>query len=205
MDEATRGVTVVLFDGFELLDAFGPVGLFSKAPGIRVEFAGPEVGPVASSQGVEVLVSLAHQDVRAADLLLVPGGAGTRPLSQDQDFLAWLRRVGEASGLVASVCTGSALLAAAGLLDGRLATSNKRAFAWAASCGPQVEWVARARWVEDGDRWTSSGVAAGMDMAAALLERLCGCDVARAVTERVEYEPRRDAGDDPFATLYGLA
>jgi transcriptional regulator GlxA family with amidase domain len=103
-----------------------------------------------------------------------------------------------------SVCTGSGLLAAAGLLDGHRATSNKRSFAWACQQGPAVEWVAKARWVEDRNRWTSSGVAAGMDMALALIARLHGDGTATAIANGVELEWHRDPGWDPFATLNGL-
>ncbi len=103
-----------------------------------------------------------------------------------------------------SVCTGSAALAAAGLLDGYRATSNKRAFGWVTQHGPGVEWVPEARWVQDRDRWTSSGVAAGMDMAVALIASLLGDEVAESVAARVELEPHRDPAWDPFAALNGL-
>jgi len=105
---------------------------------------------------------------------------------------------------VTSVCTGSVLLAAAGLLDGYRATSNKRAFAWAVQQGSNVDWEAQARWVDDRDRWTSSGVAAGMDMSIALIASLHGEDVAAEVATRVELEPHSDSTWDPFAALNGL-
>ena len=106
---------------------------------------------------------------------------------------------------MSSVCTGSAVLAAAGLLDGYRATSNKRAFTWATSQGPQVEWVPQARWVEDRNRWTSSGVAAGMDMAVALIATLCGKGAAKDAAAQIELEVHTDPDWDPFAKLYGLA
>jgi transcriptional regulator GlxA family with amidase domain len=99
---------------------------------------------------------------------------------------------------------GSALLAAAGLLDGYRATSNKRAFAWVREQGPRVEWVPQARWVQDRDRWTSSGVAAGMDMALAVIARLHGPPLAQEVADRVELEWHQNAAWDPFAALNGL-
>lgn len=200
----TRSITVVLFDQFELLDVFGPVELFSKVPGLTIDYVAPSAGPVASSQGVQVVADLAFTDVNDPDIVLVPGGAGTRPLVDDPDFLAWLEATARSARLVTSVCTGSALLAAAGCLDGYRATSNKAAFHWVSTHGTHVQWVARARWIHDRDRWTSSGVAAGMDMAAALIADLFGQDVADTVARRVEYEPQRDPAIDHFAQVHGL-
>lgn len=199
--ESHLRVSVVLFDGFELLDVFGPVGLFSHVPGLEVEFIGSTAGPVSSAQGVRVIATRELSEVEAPDVLLVPGGMGTRSLVRDAEFLSWLKSAGSQAQLVASVCTGSALLAAAGLLEGKSATSNKVAFDWATSFGNEVTWVRRARWVEDGDRWTSSGVAAGMDMAAALIARLYGDEVSRAVVRKIEYLSQEDSTADPFAEL----
>lgn len=205
MTTSERRVTVILFDGFQLLDAIGPVELLSNVPGVTVELAGPTAGPVRSSQGAQVLAGLAHEDIRDPDIILVPGGAGTRPLVQDRPFLDRLGALARSARLVTSVCTGAALLAAAGALDGYRATSNKRAFAWVTGHGPRVEWVAQARWVHDRDRWTSSGVAAGMDMAAALIADLFGAEAAEAATTQAEYSPQRDSTHDAFAAIYGLA
>ena len=102
------------------------------------------------------------------------------------------------------MCTGSAVLAAAGLLEGYAATSNKRAFSWATSFGGDVSWRPEARWVHDRNRWTSSGVAAGMDMAVALIAHLTSEVVAIDAANFVEYVPHRDSGWDPFARINGL-
>jgi transcriptional regulator GlxA family with amidase domain len=107
--------------------------------------------------------------------------------------------------VVTSVCTGSAVLAAAGLLDGYRATSNKAAFGWVRKQSGKVDWIAQARWVQDRDRWTSSGVAAGMDMAAALLADLFGRDVAQRATTEAELEVHEDPSWDPFANIHSLA
>jgi transcriptional regulator GlxA family with amidase domain len=206
MTDDLRRISVVLFDGFELLDVFGPVELFGMVPDrLAVEFIGPEAGPVASSQGAEVIATSGYGAAASPDIMLIPGGRGVWRLVEDEAFLSWLRAWVTPASLVTSVCTGSAVLAAAGLLDGYQATSNKAAFEWARAQGQTVEWIARARWVQDRDRWTSSGVAAGMDMAAALLADLFGQDVARSVATRVELEVHEDASWDPFAKIYGLA
>lgn len=197
-----RTVSVILFDGFELLDVFGPVEMLHLAPGVTIDYAGPAAGPVASSQGCRVVAGCGYEDLVEPDIVLVPGGGGTRRLVDDVRFLGRLAEIGRRARLVVSVCTGSALLAAAGLLDGRRATSNKRSFAWASGFGSSVTWEPRARWVHDGDRWTSSGVAAGMDMTAALIGELYGAAQMRAIAERIEYEPRTDPARDPFARLH---
>ncbi len=194
-----RHLAIILFDGFELLDAFGPIELFSTIPEVKIELVAEKTGPVRSAQGVEVIAELEYGDLNDPDIILVPGGMGTRRLAQDNSFLSWLMDIGNRSEIVASVCTGSALLAAAGLLKGHRATSNKLAFEWASSFGDDISWEYHARWVHDGCRWTSSGVAAGMDMAAALIEHLFGQKVQTEVTKRIEYQPQFDSAIDPFA------
>ena len=122
---------------------------------------------------------------------------------ENEHLLAQIRdRAGHAS-LVFSVCTGAALLARAGVLDGRRATSNKLAFDWVREQSDAVEWVGRARWVEDDRFITSSGVAAGIDAAFAVLSRLVGEDLSVRVAAGMEYEPSRDPEHDPFADLVG--
>lgn len=198
-----RRVSVVLFEGFELLDIFGPVELFSMVPDrLEIKFLGPREGPVASSQGVSVVPTTDYRTAAAPDIVLVPGGPGTRRLVKEPSFLAWLKAWAAPARLVTSVCTGSAVLAKAGLLDGYRATSNKAAFDWVRSQSEKVHWQKQARWVEDRDRWTSSGVAAGMDMAAALLANLFGPDIAHQATTRTELEVHDDPSRDPFATTH---
>lgn len=197
---APRTVSIVLFDGFELLDVFGPVELLGMLPDrFAVELVAETPGPVASAQGTEVLATSPLDAAHAGAIVLVPGGAGTRPLAHDAAFLGRLAAFAEGAEIVASVCTGSALLAAAGLLEGYAATSNKRAFDWASGFGADVAWRRRARWVADRDRWTSSGVAAGMDMTAALIRHLHGAETASEVTWRIELETHDDPHWDPFA------
>lgn len=135
---------------------------------------------------------------------MVPGGRGTRTVVTNERLVAALRVHAAEAELVASVCTGAAVLAAAGLLDGRRATSNKLAFDWVRSQGPNVTWVPQARWVEDGNRVTSGGVAAGTDMALYLIAQLHGQDAAERLATALEYRWNADADDDPFAASAGL-
>ena len=119
----------------------------------------------------------------------------------------WISRGGRdtiARPFTVTVCTGSALLAKTGLLDGRRATTNKLAFNWVSAQGPRVRWVAQARWVEDGKFFTASGVSAGLDGTLALVEKIGGAKVAQEVARWAEYDRHTDAGWDPFAQLAGL-
>lgn len=203
--DGTRSVGVVLFERFELLDVCGPLELFGGlTDDFEMDLIGPGTGPVASTQGPALVATSGYDQAAVPDIVLVPGGIGTRRLVEDRQFLGWLGEWAGGAGIVSSVCTGSGLLAAAGLLDGYRATSNKRAFSWARSQGPDVEWMPRARWVQDRDRWTSSGVAAGMDMTLALIAELIGPDTAGELADRVEYDWHQDPAWDPFADLYDL-
>ena len=129
--DGKRVVGVVLFEGFELLDVYGPLEMWSGlSPYFRIEMVGPARGPVAGSGGPETHAHQTYADCEPLDILLVPGGQGSRREVHNQELLAWLGERAAAAEIVCSVCTGSALLAKAGLLDGRRATSNKRAFEW---------------------------------------------------------------------------
>lgn len=200
-----RVLGVVLFEGFELLDVFGPLEVFGALDEFfALTLVGPRDGGVSSIQGPAAIANVAYEDAPSVDVVLVPGGRGNRKLVDDGHFLGWLARWAEPSEFITSVCTGSGLLAAAGLLDGYRATSNKRAFAWAQSQSDKVTWVPEARWVEDRNRWTSSGVAAGIDMSLALIRHLHGEERADEIADRIEHDWHRDASWDPFAMKNGL-
>jgi transcriptional regulator GlxA family with amidase domain len=206
---AIRRVAVVLFDGFTALDAYGPIQVFgacrrAQPDGTHLRFfemftLGERPGPVLSGEGVATVVEHAFSDAPPWDILLVPGGFGTRTAVKDEGFLKRLAVASERSVVTATVCTGSALLARTGLLDGRPATSNKIAWDWVIQQGPRVRWQRRARWVDDGDVLTSSGVSAGIDMALALVARLNGRDMALTAARNMEYVWNEDATNDPFA------
>lgn len=204
---AGRTVGALLFEGFELLDVFGPLeawGMLAATGSCRVVTTAHRAGPVASAQGPRAEAEFALADCPKLDVLLVPGGIGTRSAVADEALLAWLRRRADDAQVVTSVCTGASLLARAGILDGRRATTNKLAFAWVRTQGPAVKWVPEARWVEDGKLVTSSGVSAGIDMTLAVIARLEGTEVAERIAVRMEYDWHRDPGWDPFARIHGL-
>lgn len=201
----TRSIGVVLFPGFELLDVFGPLEMFGMAPDhFQIHLLAEQAGTVASGQGPKSIVDRSFGEKGFYDILLVPGGMGTRREVDNPAMLAWLQTQAAEAEYIASVCTGSALLAKAGLLDGLRATTNKRAFAWATSQSPLVNWQRQARWVEDGKYFSSSGVSAGMDMSLALIAKLLGLKTAEEIAARAEYEWHRQADWDPFAEANGL-
>ena len=206
MSESTaRRLGAVFYPGFELLDMFGPLEMFGHLSGaIEIVTIAEQAGPVASAQAVRAVADHGFADAPPLDLLLIPGGIGTRAEVDNAAMLDFLRARVPAAELTMTVCTGTALLARAGLIDGRRATTNKAVFHWVAEQGPRVEWVRAARWVEDGPFFTSSGVSAGMDMALAVVAKLAGPDMAEALATGTEYEWHRDASWDPFAKVHGL-
>jgi len=203
--QAPITVGALLFDGFELLDVFGPLEMFGALEGrARILMLAQAPGSIRSNQGVSCIADTPLAGDHSLDVLLVPGGMGTRREMTNAPLLAELGRQAEKARFVASVCTGSILLASAGLLEGKSATSNKRVFKMVASRWPAVNWVAEARWVEDGKFFTSSGVSAGMDMALGLIARLFDWETSIEIANRAEYEWHQDKGWDPFARLNGL-
>jgi transcriptional regulator GlxA family with amidase domain len=204
-----RKVGVVLFDGFTVLDVYGPVQAFAscrvqKADGTRQPLfellsMAERAGIVKPGEGPPSYAEYGFADAPDYDILLVPGGFGTRAAVNDAPFLKRLAAASHRSTITTTVCTGSALLARTGLLDGRPATSNKLAWDWVVQQGPRVKWRRQARWVDDGDIVTSSGVSAGIDMALSLIARLHGRDMALASARNMEYRWHEDAADDPFA------
>jgi transcriptional regulator GlxA family with amidase domain len=178
-----RRIGALIFPGFELLDMFGPLQMF----GLQRE------GTVASNQGPRAVAEASYETDAKYDLVLVPGGRGTRREVDNPATLSWLKRVHGDAELMLCVCTG-----------GVKATTNKAAFDWVASQGPKVKWVKKARWVQDGATFTSSGVSAGMDMSLAVISHLLGKETAEQVAVWTEYDWHRDPDWDPFAAIHGL-
>ena len=204
-DQATRTLGALLYEDFELLDLFGPLEMFGNMQGeVTVRTVADRPGLVRSAQGPRVHADHGLEDCPPLDLLLLPAGIGTRTQVESARLVDWLRACSGELEVAMTVCTGSALLAAAGLLDARRATTNKMFFAWPETTWPAVRWVREAHWVEDGKFWTSSGVAAGIDMALAVVSRLAGQQTADFLATATEYDWHRDADWDPFARVHGL-
>jgi transcriptional regulator GlxA family with amidase domain len=202
-----KTVGALLFEGFELLDVFGPLeawGMLAAGGEWKIVTTAESAGPVASAQGPRAVADYACADCPKLNVILVPGGIGTRKQVQNAVVLEWLKQRSAEAEVVTSVCTGAALLARAGLLDGHSATSNKASFGWVVEQGPAVQWVRQARWVEDGRFVTSSGVSAGIDMTLAVISRVAQPETAERIATRMEFDWHRDPAWDPFAKIHGL-
>jgi transcriptional regulator GlxA family with amidase domain len=200
-----RKIAVLVFPGFELLDVFGPMEMFGLLKDdFALEFVSETLGAIPSNQRLAVHSTRTMETVQDDDIVFVPGGSGTRQADKNPALLQWIADSSARAEFTLSVCTGSLLLAKAGVLDGKRATTNKAAFKWVADQRPQVDWVRKARWVEDGAFFTSSGVSAGMDMALAVIARTQGNATAEQVAVWAEYDWHRDAAWDPFAKIHEL-
>jgi transcriptional regulator GlxA family with amidase domain len=180
--------SILIFDGITALDAIGPYEVLRSVPGWEVEFVGKRSGEVRTDSGhLGLSVDHAIADVAATDVVLVPGGAGNRPLLEDDEVLSWLREIDRATKWTTSVCTGSLVLGAAGLLEGKRATGHWLYLEPLRAYGADP---VGGRFVEDGKTITAAGVSAGIDMALHLVGLEAGPEVAQAVQLGIEYDPQ---------------
>lgn len=187
-------IAILLFDGITALDAVGPYEALSMLPGAQVRFVGAERGAKRTRSGSLALVAdHTLSEIRRPDIVVVPGGPGEQALRDDPQVLAWLQAVHETTRWTTSVCTGSLLLAAAGILDGVEATSHWSSLEDLAVLGAVP---VRERVVVRGKIVTAAGVSAGIDMALRLAALEAGDDVAMAIQLILEYDPQPpfDAG-----------
>jgi transcriptional regulator GlxA family with amidase domain len=185
---------ILLYDGFTALDAIGPYEVLSRLPGARVTFVAAEAGPVRTDNGrLTVSAERSLAEVPAPEIVLVPGGPGEVAARAGGPALDWLRAAHETSTWTTSVCTGSLILAAAGLLEGKRATGHWLAMEKLRELGAEAS---AERFVFDGKIVTAAGVSAGIDMALALAARIAGDEVAQAIQLGIEYDPQPpfDAG-----------
>ncbi len=185
-------IAIPIFDKLTALDAVGPYEVLSRLPGATVSFVAIEPGPKRTENGRLALVAdVPLQALPHPEIIVVPGGFGTRALMADETMLAWLREAHAHSTWTTSVCTGALLLAAAGILDGLEATTHWLVLDMLASYGATP--VSR-RVVQQGKVITAAGVSAGIDMALTLAARIAGDQLAQAIQLGIEYDP-----DPPFA------
>ena len=200
-----KSLAIFLFPGVQTLDLFGPVELLGGFEDrIAMTLVAETPAPVVTRHGQRIVPEKTIEDGTQYDMLLIPGGdraisAGRRPAATK-----WIAATCETAELIMTVCTGSILLAMTGVLDGRQATTNKQDFRDTIPLGPSVDWVEEARWVRDGNIYTSSGVSAGMDMTLAVLAKLFGQREAEELADGIEYQWHKDPKWDPFAAKAGL-
>lgn len=184
----------LLWPGLTQLDLTGPAQLLARMPGAEPLYAWKDLAPVPSDCGLALLPSVRLADCPRLDLLLVPGGGPVATVMRDAKVLGWLRRQAAGARLVTSVCTGSLVLAAAGLLRGRAAACHWSSGHLLALFGARF---ARGRVVADGPFLTAAGVTAGIDLALAIAARLHGADTADAIRLAVEWDPAPSSGGTP--------
>ena len=190
---------VLLFPEFETLDVFGPLQMFGMLPDkIKIVLIAEHQGLVKSTHGQTIFADFNWQNAPHLNLLLVPGGMGTRREVNNQPLINWIKSRSATTDITLSVCTGAALLAKAGVLNGHKATTNKLAFNWVAEQSAQVDWIKKARWVDDGSIITSSGISAGIDMSLYVVARLFGETVRDELAKKTEYNLNIDPAIDPF-------
>ena len=197
-------VGILLFPKVQQLDLTGPFEVFASLPGAEVKLVWKDLAPIETATGLVLTPDIAFADCPQFDVLCVPGGIGVNALMEDETVLAFLRQQAEGASYVTSVCTGSMVLAAAGLLEGKRATTH-----WASHdlLGPLGAIPVQARVVRDGKYFSGGGVTAGIDMALTVAAELVGEDAAKAVQLFLEYapEPPFDAGTPVTAPAGVLA
>ncbi|MET1028787.1 MAG: DJ-1/PfpI family protein [Dongiaceae bacterium] len=199
MSPAQKTVALLLFPDVEVLDFAGPFEVFSLASAliepspwrvVTVADRRAEAGPVSTIGGLQVTPDHDLASCPAADILLVPGGMGSRVAMTDEHVLAWIGRQAKQAEIVASICTGALLLGRLGLLDGLRATTHWSAIDLLRKTAPKAEVVTETRYVDNGRIVTSAGISAGIDMSLYLVGRLCGTEAAAKVAHQMEYDWR---------------
>ncbi|MFB7905631.1 DJ-1/PfpI family protein [Kitasatospora sp. NPDC056076] len=181
-------IAFLLYDDFTALDAVGPYEVLSRIPGAEVVFTAAKPGPVRSDMTLALTADATLDEVDSADVLLVPGGPGTEAQLTDPAVLDWVRRVDATTTWTTSVCSGSLILAAAGLLEGRRATSHWGVLDGLTRFG--AEPTGTERIVVDGKYATAAGVSAGIDLALRLTGLIAGDGTAQAIQLLIEYDPQ---------------
>jgi transcriptional regulator GlxA family with amidase domain len=193
---ATRTIGILLFENVEELDAVGPWEVLSywtrehPEDGYSVMTMADTLEPITCAKGLRICADVLTADAPALTVLVYPGGRGTRPHLVDESRLEWVRAQRASVPLMTSVCTGSLVYAAAGILRNRPATTHWSALALLTELDPTIEVRGEARFVEDGDVITSAGISAGIDMALRLVERLSSTERAREVKRGIQYDPQ---------------
>ncbi|KAF1916923.1 DJ-1/PfpI family protein [Ampelomyces quisqualis] len=216
---------LLLFPHFQALDVFGPLDVFNNlammyknSTTMYLSVLSKTMAPVTTGMTglpgsfeqrivptttfTEYLNGTRPPPTNLGDIevLIIPGGGGTR--SNMTEEIAFVKQIYPKVKYIITICTGSTIVSRTGILDGRKATTNKFSWAWAVKQGPKVNWVPTARWVEDGNIFSSSGVSAGIDVAYAFVSRMYGEPVANYLAQAAEYNRETDPHHDPFSTFW---
>ncbi|MFM1856949.1 MAG: hypothetical protein RLZ05_9 [Bacteroidota bacterium] len=190
-----KTIGILVYDGYNTLDAMGPYHTLAEIMGTKTFFIAKKRGMVKNQRGLEMKVDTSFAEVKNLDILVIPGGAvETFMQTQDTTTLNWIKQIDKTTAYTTSVCTGAWILGAAGLLKGKIATTNwYRAEEMLNSYGAKFK---QERWVRDGKYWTSAGVTAGIDMSLAIIDELMGKKYTEGVMLDLEYNPKPpyDAG-----------
>ncbi|CAI3929065.1 Transcriptional regulator GlxA [Commensalibacter communis] len=192
-------IYILLFDNFRTLDVFGPVDVFGEVSEFTLHYCSLVGGLVYSSHHVPIMTEVMPLTIFSDSIIFIPGGIGTRSLVNDVGFTKALTHIIPQASYCLTVYTGSALVAKTGLLEGKTATSNKKAWSWVTSVNPQVNWQYHARWCIDVCFYTSSGISAGTDMALGFVADLYGQERSRLIADSMEYVWNNQSYNDPFA------
>lgn len=188
-----RNTAILIFDDVEVLDFAGPFEVFSVTNELcdysllNVYTVARGKAPVTARNGLSVNPDYSITEAPQPDILIVPGGSGTRPVLLQQDILAWIRQSADNAEKVLSVCTGALLLAKVGLLDGMKSTTHHSAFETLAEIAPETEVVRDSRFVDNGKVITAAGISAGIDMSLYVVEMLYGREIAQRTAGYMEY------------------
>ncbi len=195
-----REVAILIFDDVEVLDFTGPFEVFAVTDELSghllfdVHTLAPQAGPIRSRNGLTVVPDFTLDSAPRPDMLLVPGGNGSKALLDQPTVLEWIKRHSQSAEVLASVCTGARLLAKTGLLDGLTATTHHECFAELRALAPRAHFREDVRFTDNGQVLTSAGIAAGIDLSLHIVARLLGEETARKTATYMEYPWVNDGG-----------
>ena len=201
-----KTIALLIFDDVEVMDFAGPFEVFSVTNELNaydyfdIKVVAKNKEPVTAKNGLSINPDLSISDIEKSDILIVPGGDGTRPVLEDSETLNWIRKISQDTELTLSVCSGSLILAKAGLLDGMKATTHHEVFETLASIAPETHIERGARFVDNGKIITSAGISAGIDMSLHVISKLYGEQVSETTSTYMEYAARQVNSGDTYGT-----
>ncbi|MDD5008490.1 MAG: DJ-1/PfpI family protein [Syntrophorhabdaceae bacterium] len=187
MDTDIIRIIILLYDRFTALDAIGPYEVLSRLPGSKIYFTGYEKRKYKDTYGLELKADYSINEISEAEILLIPGGFGIDNFLKNREIIDWVRKIDRTTSWTVAVCSGSLLLAEAGILDGKNCTTHWRRKEQLRQYNVHIK---DDRFVQDGKVITSAGVSAGIDMALYLVSKVAGDDAAKIIQLGMEYDPQ---------------